>query len=437
MRIKEEIKRLGYFWFPAESDTKFPGTLSIFDGGIIELELIYARGSEIRALGERWERIVGQIEKEDFVTLDLCEFRKGEHLNGISKILYNVKMAITGVPYKEGEKSCFKSLSFSVEGLDDWVGLNEVTIDGLPRGEGTITLSYNQPEHIEINLENGMQLFIMSTFTCPGRFSINKDYTLSQKVEEFNICPVTSFTLSAPDGRAFQEFKPVVKEITAFLCFAANRFVCINSMSAEAVNPHRDIIDGATRMAPNKIYYESWPHSKDEPESPRPKSIEFSVLKDHGEKIIKKWRAIFEQIEPALNLYLLALTGAHPTSQGRFLALAQALEACHRRINGGTESFGERIENIVEPYTEIVGNKETQRELICKIANTRTYFTHYLSNREPKAAKGEELRHLCFKMEYFFQLYILQLLDFNTPHPSLDRFLASEFFIPETPEPKM
>ena len=435
MRIKEEIRRLGYFWFPDELETKLPGTLSIFDGGIIELELIYARGSEIRALGEGWERIVGQIEKEDFVTLDLCEFRKAEHLNGISKILYNVKMAITGVPYKEGEKSCFKSLSFSVEGLDDWVGLSEVTIDGLPRGEGTITLSYNQPEHIAINLENGMQLFIMSTFTCPGKFSINKDYTLSQKAEEFNIRPVTSFTLYTPDGREFEEFNPVVKEIMAFLCFAANRFVTINSMSAEAVNPHRDITDGTTRMNPNKIYHESWLHSKNKSVVTRANSIELSALQDHGERILKKWRTVYEQIEFALNLNLLASTGAYPTSQGRFLALAQALEGCHRRIIGGGSTFGKRIENIVEPYTKIIGGEETQKELISAIANTRHYLTHNDPSLERKAVKGASLRHLCVKMECFFQLYVLQLLDFNKPHPSLDRILASVFFKPESQEP--
>ena len=36
MRIKEELKRSGYFWLPSEPDEKLPGTLSISDGGFIE-----------------------------------------------------------------------------------------------------------------------------------------------------------------------------------------------------------------------------------------------------------------------------------------------------------------------------------------------------------------------------------------------------------------
>ena len=40
MRIKEEIKRSGYFWLPSASEKKLPGTLTISDGGKIELEVV-------------------------------------------------------------------------------------------------------------------------------------------------------------------------------------------------------------------------------------------------------------------------------------------------------------------------------------------------------------------------------------------------------------
>ena len=40
MRVKEEIKRIGFFWVPSVFRRKIPGTLSVFDGGTIELELI-------------------------------------------------------------------------------------------------------------------------------------------------------------------------------------------------------------------------------------------------------------------------------------------------------------------------------------------------------------------------------------------------------------
>ena len=40
MRIKEDFKKSGYFWLPFAPDKKLPGTLSISDGGIIDLEVV-------------------------------------------------------------------------------------------------------------------------------------------------------------------------------------------------------------------------------------------------------------------------------------------------------------------------------------------------------------------------------------------------------------
>ena len=42
VKIEREIKRLGYFWAPGNPNEKLPGTLSISDGGVIELEIGYA-----------------------------------------------------------------------------------------------------------------------------------------------------------------------------------------------------------------------------------------------------------------------------------------------------------------------------------------------------------------------------------------------------------
>ena len=40
MRIKEEIRKAGYFWLPSNPERKIPGTLSITDGGNIGLEVV-------------------------------------------------------------------------------------------------------------------------------------------------------------------------------------------------------------------------------------------------------------------------------------------------------------------------------------------------------------------------------------------------------------
>ena len=111
MRIKEEFKRLGDFWLPSAPDRKIPGTLSISEGGIIELEVAGLFNDEIEALLrdrlEPIERIVGDI--DGLVTLDDCYY-KTQTISlggGRSKSFIHVGRVFTGVGYDEGESPCF------------------------------------------------------------------------------------------------------------------------------------------------------------------------------------------------------------------------------------------------------------------------------------------------------------------------------------------
>ena len=73
VKIEREIKRLGYFWAPDNPTEKLPGTLSISDGGVIELEIVTPfvdKREELKNL----TRIVGEIHAEGFVTLDDCYY---------------------------------------------------------------------------------------------------------------------------------------------------------------------------------------------------------------------------------------------------------------------------------------------------------------------------------------------------------------------------
>ena len=98
MRIKEEFKRLGEFWLPSVPDRVLPGTLSISDGGSIELEVAgLFNNDEIEALlNNDWqsiERIVGRVEKDGLVTLDDCYYKTGRMnlIGGKSQSLFSCK----------------------------------------------------------------------------------------------------------------------------------------------------------------------------------------------------------------------------------------------------------------------------------------------------------------------------------------------------------
>ena len=431
MRIKEEFKRSGDFWLPSEPDRKVHGTLLISDGGTIELEVDGLFNDEIEALLrdrlEPIERIVGHIEKDGFVTLDDCYY-KTQTISlggGRSKSFIHVGRAFTGVGYDEGESPCFNTLTFSVEGIDEWVGISGISFE--PHfEESTATISYQRPEDISINLDNGMQLLITFGWIPPG-FPVIKEATISQK---------TYFQLvleEEEEERELKEFTSVAHKITNFLCFAIDKTVSLDSMEATSEDLRQDIGDGRTEPIPVNIYYSSWSYSTDEPKIYQHDMLfRFRQIQNDAERIINNWLEAYERINPTFDLYFSTQIG-QPYLTVKFLALVQGLEAYHhreknlaayrQRKKGDRELYlREKIEDVIEPFKGVIGNEDKRGELIDEIVNTRNYLTHYKPEKESKAAKDEDLWNLCVNMELLFQLHFLQLIGFS--REQIDSLLA-------------
>ena len=412
MRIKEEFKRFGDFWLPSTPDKEVPGILSISDGGSIELEVFGLLNDDIGALLnndlQSIERIVGHIEKDGFVTLDDCYY-KTHKLNSVGrpKSVIHVSRAVTGVAYGEGESLLFNTLTFSIEGIGEWVGISGIEIVSLSE-ERTATISYQPPEDISLGLSDGMQLLI--TFV-PG---LSNDLILN----EAKITQKIYFKLVSQDVRELNEFFSVVRKITTFLCFAIDKTVSLDGMRATSNDLCQDIGDGRTKLIQIGIYYRSQPYSKDEPKIYRHDMLfGFKEIQNDAENIINKWIEAYEQIAPAFNLYFSAKMETQQYLEERFSTLVQGLEAYHRGTSNEKPnndlSLRNRIKRIIEPFNDIIGARKKQEELINSIVDTRNYLTHYNPKLESKAAKGADLSTLCRKMELLFQLHFLQLIGFS------------------------
>ena len=442
MRIKEEFKRFGDFWFPSTPERKVPGILSISDGGSIELEVFGLLSDDMEALLndnlQSIERIVGHIEKDGFVTLDDCYY-KTHKLNSVGrpKSVILVSIAFTGVAYDEGESPFFNSLTFSIERIDEWVGISGIEIVSLSE-ERTATISYQPPEDISLGLSDGMQLLI--TFV-PG---LSNDLILN----EARITQKIYFKLVSQDVRELNEFLSVVRKITTFLCFAIDKTVSLDGMWAASNDLCQDIGDGRTKLIQIGIYYRRQSYSKDEPKIYRHDMLfGFKEIQNDAENIINKWIEAYEQIPPAFNLYFSATTGSQTYLEDRFLTLVQGLEVYHRRtsdekqmdeaefnelfnsliaqcpeekrkwlerkLNYGNElSLRNRIKRIIEPFNDIIGDRKRRKELINNIVDTRNYLTHHDQSLESKGT-SEQLQSLCLKIELLFQLHFLQLIGFS------------------------
>ena len=454
MRIKEEFKRSGDFWLPSEPDRKERGELSISDGGAIELEVDGRFNVEPEALlRNRLERIVGNIKnndgKNEFVTLDRCYYKSPTTDGGSKPLIGVVGRVCTGEGYN-GE-SCFKAVTFSVEGIDEWVGKRgKRGINIVPQfEESAATISYKRPEDISIHLGKGMQLSIICGWKT----------TLPPAIKEATIRQKTYFKLVSEEARELDEFVSIAHKITTFLCFAIDKMVSLDSMEATS---DKDIGEGRTRPIRIDIYYPSQPYSTDEPKIHQDDMLfGFGQIQDDPEGKINNWLKAYERLNPTFDLYFSTQIGK-PYLTVRLLTLVQGLEAYHQRkcdekqmaeaddekqmaeaefkelfknlmnqcpkehrewlhrklkrgkkVSLSSWSLSCRLRDLIEPFKEVFGNEDERRKLICKIKKERNYLTHYNPKDKSKAAKAQDLLYLCLKIELLFQLHFLRLIGFS------------------------
>ena len=441
MRIKEELKEFGYFWLPSAPDKQISGILSISDGGIVKLELFGMFGT-FNNHSRQIERIVGHVEKMGFVTLDDCYCKSmwssvdtSRTFDELVKSSIEVMRVFTGVAYREGEIPHFDTLTFSIEGIDEWVGISGIEVDHQLE-QHAATISYKLPENITLKLDNGMELLIAFSWQPPPFSVVPKESKVTQK---------TNFHLVSQNICELDLFISIANKLTTFLCFAINEIVCLDSMSTVFDTPHQDVREGLMKMNSVNIYCHSSPYSEDNPEIYRHNMLfTFEEIQSNIENIINNWVKGYEQFAPAFHLYFWARKNAYPYLEVRFLSLIQGLEAYHRRASdekemdeiefeklienlielcpgerkewlrgklkyGNEVSLRKRIKRLIEPFKDLFGNKEKRKKLINRIVDTRNDLTHRSSDSEDI----EDLWILCQKMETLFQLHFLLLIGFS------------------------
>lgn len=399
MRVKEEFKQSGYFWLPSTPENKVLGTVSISDGGDIEVELVGDIEGERLFPVFKFERIIGYLENGGAITLENCRCRNKTQSLGsgfFSRALLHVDTVLIGNAYVENEIVSFNEFQFSVEGIDEWIGISGIKVDN-QFGEGqTSTIAYTPPTEIEFNLNNGMKLAITFSWTLPA-FHSSKEATISQKIY---------LKLTSETEHSLNDFIAIVRKITTFLCFAIDKTVSINHMTALSENAQHNF--------PIKVYSSTNPYSENEPKIDLHEMLfRYDDVKDKMETAINSWLKLYDEVEPAMNLYFSTKTGGQKYIEGKFVALAQGLEAYHWRISIDQASLRKKIECLIKPFEDIFGDEDKRKEIVDGIIHTRNYLTHHEPAREQKAAKGLDMWSLNLKMEAIFQLNFLRVLGFT------------------------
>ncbi len=411
MRIKDKFKKSGYFWLPEKPEKKVPGTLSVAEGGEIQLELIGLFDESVKGINnymngnDNPKRIVGHIERGTFVTLENClqtsrDFPLPEN---ITKSTFFAHMAMVGVAYEKEENILINTFRFSVEGIDEWVGISGIEVEHQIE-KRTASVQYTQPEDLSLNLDNGMKLLVTFYWTLPGFPSLT----------EAKITQKAYFKLVSEQERPLSDFISSAYKITTFLSFAIDQPVCIESVYVTSKTIWKDIGKGDT-VPPISLYYQSLPYIETEPEVDRHKILfGLKQIREDAESIFNKWFDAYEELSPALGLYFATRTGAYQLLDGKFLALAQGLEVYHSRTsNIKRMGLRKRVEKLIEPFSRFLGTSEEQEILKNTIADTRNYLTHYDKRLKPRAATGKNLWLVYMKMETILQLHILKMVGFT------------------------
>lgn len=441
MRIEDEYVKTGYFWLPDRDENKIPGILTIKNGGDIELEIVGHFDKSIKSFNDDDDlnRIIGYVEKDGLVTLDDCFYtQKNISFGGISKSKVCVNRVLSGVAYDENEVVTFNTLSFSVDCLDEWVGISGINVDRDWENKAT-TISYNPPENIVYSLDNGMQLEICFACTLPG-FPNTTEAKITQRAY---------LKLKSEELRSLNDFTEIAYKLTNLMCFAIDTTVTLKNLSATSSEIQRDAGDGKKYSVPVKIYYRSIPFAEKVPnKSWHQMLFNYGTIKNNAQDVFNNWIRAYEIMKPALSLYFSTKNGAQKYLDGKFLALAQGLETYHRRtsdeklmdsedfellvstinencpeqhltwlksklMHGNEINLGKRLKRIVDPFKDKLGSSSERNKLLRKIVDTRNYLTHYNEDLKNNSADQIEIVNLCQKMEVIFQLHFLKIVGFS------------------------
>lgn len=421
---------------PSTPEKKVPGTLSISDGGWIELEVTELLEDKSEPSNSNLKRVVGTIQKNSSVpsspvTLDSCTYRPASG----SKLI-SVNRAFSGVAFEESDVLCFNTFTFSVEGIDEWIGISGVKVDSQPEME-IPTISYERPSDFLFELENDMRLLI--TWRASWNHLIAKETRISEKVY---------FQLVSQNVRELGEFIAIARKIVTFLCFAVDKTVCLDEIEATSENLREDIGEGKTRLIPVNIYYPSWPYTADESVIAWDDMLfRFEDIRDNTNQVINSWIHNYNQSGPAFDSYFLAKIGIQKHLDERFLSLVQGLEAYHRstsdekqmdpaeleelverileqcpkekkdwvksRLEHNEISLRRRVKKLIEPFKDLFGSRGNRSALINRVVETRNRLTHHGLSLELSTTNSKDLWILYQKVELLFQLHFLQLIGFN------------------------
>lgn len=453
MHVSQEISKRGFFFMPESPEKKYPGLLTISDGGIIELEIT----SEGQAFNEFNEfeigTLIGLLEN-GYVTIEGCSYRKRNLSFGESAAtsLIHGRTAFFGVGMIQPAK--FKAIKFSLDGLSEWLGRPALKITNTFE-DWSATLEKHSPIHCNLPLNLSLKIDIKT------KLPLHINYPITE-LHQHSYIEINSDT-----PQDFEFFQSVMFKVSRFFSFLIGQSVSIYSVSAhiedENIDKHYRWLD---------VYFKSRNKSILEKKVFHEMLISYYSINSRLETVLYNWLAEYENLTPAIHLYFAAQDDSFGFLDTKFTGIANALEAFHRRTRphsttwteneyeakleailkscpeterewlgaklkfGNEISLSKRLKELIAPFKSVFGNSSTKKSLVNLTVGTRNYYAHLDPAGKERAAQGAKLIALTFRLRVLFALSMLHKLGFSESEtidlaksPALNKLLSSASFI--------
>ena len=220
MRVEDTITATGYFWLPDDEQNYLPGQLSIRDGGQAQLELWGTFNTGEADVERNHARIVGVVSHLGSVTLEelsAAPFPEFEstfqtHISEpdiktgstLRKMHFTSNLVICGARY--AKDIVFDSVSFSFDGLDDWVVLSRHIDTDYDFDNRMMASTYNLPEPVVLYQSSELEIILEYT----GHASSNIKASL-HKIE-----PSCAIVIKAETEQELPYFVDIMAKLTFF-----------------------------------------------------------------------------------------------------------------------------------------------------------------------------------------------------------------------------
>ena len=448
MRLDEPIETSGFFWLPEEQDVRVPGHLHVSESGEARLEIQFEVPSPgwrnvingMSVDGGGVARVLGIAVGQGAITLDECLVRN-IRVSGTpsTRLTLLARYAFIGCNYEAGEEVNFTEFTFSVEGIDEWLGVSGIDVQFDSETMKTV-VEARAPEEISINLHDGVVLTFKFGMTFPS---------MTATITDARVIQQTFASLATDEPRPLDYFISLATKVRNFLRLAIGQPVSMESTIGYTPDLVRDDGAGGEHKVPIRVYYMQTGNSDKKQEVQWLRML--FLYKEVGEQIgeiLANWLHSYDVFGAALDVYFTAMSNTSQYLEVEFLQRIQGIETLHRRSSPEAEmpeeEFGEildsvlsacpvnrqewlkgrlryanepslrrRLRTMIEPFERFFGDARQQNTFIAKVMVTRNYLTHYDRTLETQAAKGRTLWELTGGLEALFQLHLLRSIGFD------------------------